>query len=254
MERELAKKGIVLRSQRTGSVNRLLSVLTEEGVIFVVSYGAAKGKKSVKAELCAEGTFFLYYNPVRKQYSLRDLALESDHETLRDELYRNYVSLFFCEVALKMNGGDGKGFLSLLSSALFLLEKKGIPPSNVLIQYIWNLIDLCGLRPDLSACPVCDRAYGEKEILGFSTQLTAPCCLNCATVKDDMLLPPGARRYLALTASMDVVRAVEVPLNPEARTRIKRYLLRYAALLSGGKLRTLEGGILQQMETNDLLK
>lgn len=85
MDRNTSTKAIVLNSRRSGDCDRRLSLLSEDlGLIEVTSYGARKGRKSGMAEICAEGTFFLYFNPVRQQYSLKDLLLESAHETLRD--------------------------------------------------------------------------------------------------------------------------------------------------------------------------
>ena len=246
VERNITTMGIVLSSQRSGGLNRKLRILTVDyGIVEVVSYGAQKSQKAVKAELCTDGNFFLYFNPVKKTYALSDVQVLSLHESLRQDLALNYASLFFCEMVLKTNGGDYGLVYSLLSKALDLLEDSTKERNQVLIQFIWKLIDICGLKSDLSCCPLCDHPYEKDEILGFSFPLTAPCCINCATVKDDFLLTPGARRYLALTSTMDYQTAVDVPLSPIAQRRIKLYLLRYASIICGGSLKTLEGSILQ---------
>jgi len=247
MERNVTTEGIVLSSMRSGTVDRTLKVLTTAfGIIDVKNYGARKANKSVKAEVSTDGVFYLYNNPVKKTYTLTDLAVRSMHESLRQNLWSTYASLFFSEFVQKTNGGDYLETYRMLSSALDALEDPTANHEQCLIQFIWQMLEILGMRPDLERCPVCDSTYGEKEILGFSWQLTAPCCMKCATVKDDMLLPPGSRRYLSVTASMPFGTAVHVDLNPATRERIKRYMLRYAVLVAGS-FKTLEGTILQTM-------
>ena len=227
MERNIATKAIVLSSERSGNADRRFRLLSEDlGIIYVTSFGARKSNKAVKVGFLADGTFFLYHNPVA-----------------------NYTAMCFCELLIRTNGGDQKATYRLLKASLTALETPVVSKSQVLIQFIWNLIDVLGMRPDLSCCPSCGRSYEENEILGFSYPLTAPCCQSCATVDTSMLLPPGARRYLAFTCSMSFGQAVTVALSPAARLRIKRYLFRYVSMILGGRpLKTLEGSILQSMD------
>ncbi|MFA6775537.1 MAG: DNA repair protein RecO [Sphaerochaetaceae bacterium] len=247
MERNVTTEGIVLSSIRSGSVDRTLRILSKDlGLIDVRNYGAQKANKSVKAEVSTDGVFYLYNNPVKKSYTLTDVAPRTMHEGLRQDLAANYASLFFSEFVVRTNGGDYGETYRLLSEALDALEDPSVDKAQCVIQFVWTMIGILGLRPDLERCPVCDALYGEKEIIGFSWQLTAPCCLKCATVKDDMLLPPGSRRYLSVTAAMPFGSAVHVNLNPGTRERIKRYVLRYAVLVAGD-LKTLEDSVLQTM-------
>ena len=46
-------------------------------------------------------------------------------------------------------------------------------------------------------------------------------------------------------SGMDFVSAVYVELSENATVRIKNYLLRYAMVISEGRLKTLAGGVLQ---------
>lgn len=248
MEREIVTKGIVLETKRSGAANRFLRILTvDNGIVGVLSYGAQKGLKATKAEIGTDGTYYLYYNPVKKTYSLEDLDLIKDHTRLREDLNLNYCSLFFCELMLRTEGGDSASCYALLHDAFNLLESSAHDPSLVLIQFVWSLARILGVRDSLQECPLCGKTYEEKEILGFSFDLTAPCCMNCATVQDEMVLTSGMRRYLAYTGSMDFVQAVAVPLNPGQKQRLKRWMLRYASLVAQGHLRTLDDPILQNM-------
>lgn len=250
MERNITTKAIVLSSQRFGNADRALRLLSEDlGIIFVTSYGARKSNKALQAGLLTEGTFYLYHNPVKHQYALSDLEVTADHASILEDLDASYTAMCFCELLIRTNGGDQQLTYTLLRASLLALENPVISKSQILIQFIWNLIEILGMRPDLTCCPSCGRHYEDKEILGFSYPLTAPCCQSCATVDAGMQLPPGARRYLHYTSSMSFGQAVTVTLSANAKLRIKRYLFRYVTLILGGRpLKTLEGSILQTMD------
>lgn len=246
MERNVSSLAIVVHSQRYGQLHRKLKLLTVDfGLIDVVSYGARKSVKAVKAEVFVDGQFFLYYNPVKKSYTLSDIQVIATHDEIRADLGSTYAALFFCEMIMKTHGGDSLQQYDLMSKALDMLVSHRTLANQILIQFVWKLIAICGLQSGLERCPICDRLYGSTEILSFNAQLSAPCCNDCATLDSAMMLPPGARRYLAVTASMDFVSAVFVALSDTATLRIKNYLLRYAAIISGGALKTLNGGLLQ---------
>ncbi len=96
MERNVSSLAIVLHSQRYGQLNRRLKLLTVDfGIIDVLSYGAQKSLKSVKAEVFTDGQFFLYYNPVKKDYTLKDVTVLATHDELRESLHPTYAALFF---------------------------------------------------------------------------------------------------------------------------------------------------------------
>lgn len=245
MERNVSSLAIVLHSQRYGQLNRRLKLLTVDfGIIDVLSYGAQKSLKSVKAEVFTDGQFFLYYNPVKKDYTLKDVTVLATHDELRESLHPTYAALFFCELLLQVHGGESTDEYRLLSQALDHLSSMPEKTDLVIIQFVHQLSDLVGLRADYSRCPLCDRPYGRDEMVSFSSTLLAHCCEACASLDADLLLPPGARRYLEVTSSMDFEQSLLVPLSDAATLRIKRYLLRYAQMIGQRMLKTLSSPIL----------
>ncbi len=250
MNRNIVTKGIILSNERSGNSDRRFRLLSEElGIIHVANYGARKVLGGTKIGLLCDGLFYLYFNPVKNSYTLQDVDVQSNHAPILEDLEASYAAMCFCELLLRSSGGDQKAVYALLRGSLIAMEKPLLSKSQILIQFIWNLIDVWGMRPDLRSCPLCGRTYDEKEILGFSYPVTAPCCHSCATVDGVMLLPPGARRYLSYTSSISFGEAVTVMLSPNARLRIKRYLFGYVSLILGGRgLKTLEGSILLNMD------
>ncbi len=244
MERNITTLAVVLQSRRWGELHRKVTLLTPElGIIDVLVYGARKGRQAGKTERFLTGRFFLYYNPVRQEYSLVDVEPLTSHEALGEDIRRIWAASFCVELAIRTGGGESLLMFLLLTQALDLLSD-GTIVDRVLIQYVWKLLHIAGNAADLDSCPVCDRTYEPTEILGFSMSLLAPCCRGCAGESDEMILPPGARRYLALTEKMEIADAVSVELSEAAQQRIKTYMLRYASLFAGGGLKTLSAGVL----------
>ncbi len=245
MERNITTLGIVLHSQRWGQANRRLKVLSVDlGIIDVVSYGAQKSHKAVKAEVFCDGHFFLYHNPVKGDYTLKDLKSIAGHEELREDLALNYTGLFFCEILLKVHGAESGREYALLSKALDLLTFAAERRALILIQYIHRLSDVLGIRVSLDRCPCCDRLYDTDEIVYFSSVFGSQCCEQCANLERTLILPPGARRYLTVTMAMEFEEAVGVDLNEAALKRIKAYMLGYAQYFCPSQLATLASGLL----------
>lgn len=244
MERNITTLAVVLQSRRCGELHRKVSLLTPElGILDVLVYGARKGRQAGKIERFLTGKFFLYYNPVRQEYSLVDVEPLAPHDALGEDIRCVWAASFCVELAMRTVGGESLQMFLLLSQALDLLESGAII-DRVLIQYVWKLLHIAGNAADLACCPVCDRAYDPTEVLGFNMSLLAPCCHSCAGEGDEMILPPGARRYLSLTEGLELEEAVAVELSEAAQQRIKSYMLRYASLFAGGGLKTLAAGVL----------
>lgn len=242
MDRDLTASGIVLQTRRMGEMHRRLSLLCPDlGIIDVIAYGARKGKRAVGAQLFSCSTFFLYHNPVRKEYTLKDALTVAPHDGVRSRLDSMWAASFWSELCTRTAGGDWDEIFHLLSDCLDVMDDDPSCAERATIQFVWHLLHVAGIVPDLSRCPVCDRVYGDGEILGFSSSLLSPCSRENGDI-GDLLLPPGARRYLIQTAGLSAREAVAVQLTDVTVMRIRRYMIRYAQLFAGGRLRTVESG------------
>jgi DNA repair protein RecO (recombination protein O) len=249
MERNLTVSAVVLRSRRWGDLHRMVTLACAElGIIDALAYGARKGKLAGRIDLFLVGVFFLYHNPVRGDYTIVDVDPKVGSEHIRADLRWMYIASFMAELVLKMHGGDSQVLFDLVSRSFALLDTQETGTADtILIQFIWRLIEITGLAPDLVACPLCEKPYGAEEALSFNTAMHAPCCAACADVdvtNGEMGLGPGARRYLLYTAGMVLDDAVGVQLSATATDRIRIYMLRYASIIAGGALKTLGGSLL----------
>ena len=92
-------------------------------------------------------------------------------------------------------------------------------------------------------CPVCQRAFREDEILGFSDTEGVAVCSECDTMSGSLILPPNARRFIQRTLSLSLKDSMDLHTSAEQRHRIFRYMLRSLSLSFPGKLESLEHGI-----------
>ena len=241
MERNVTSRAIVLHSRKQSQMNRRLTLLTVDfGLIEAISYGSAKSMRAPKANVFTNATVYLYYNPVRDHYTLKDVAVIESNEHLRSDITLTYRGLFMAELIMKTHGGESALEYELLGQGLTLL-KSGVA-DRVLIQFVLRFAQILGVHTDYETCPVCSRRYRDDEMLGFAADLLSPCCSECGST--DLFLPPGARRYVKLTSTLDYLESLNVPLSGAATARIKGYALSYARLLAQMPLKTLQSGLL----------
>lgn len=250
MERNLRIDAIVLTNRRWGELHRRVTLLSSElGIFDAIVYGARKGKLAGGIEPCTIGTFFLYHNPAKGAYSITDIEPLEQRGTVRTDLIRLYTAHALVEMAMQMHGGDFSALYRVMGSFIMLLDEPEVDPKYVLIHYIWKFIGIMGLDPDLHACPICATVYGEEESLSFNTGLHTPCCFRCGDVDTEgfeLVLGPGARRYLLFTRDLSESDSVSVAMSETATIRMVRYMIRYVTNILGYPLRSLSGGILME--------
>ncbi|MDC7245454.1 MAG: DNA repair protein RecO [Sphaerochaetaceae bacterium] len=244
MERNVESDVIVLTSRKWGSLHRRVTMLSKElGVFDAIVYGAQKGKLSGACESFTRGKAYLYYQSVRKEYSLKDMAIESSSEILRGDLVRLYSAHAMVEIVMKMHGGDYEKLFDLLESSLAFVDERSFDPTLVLIQFMWSVISVTGFESDLHICPVCGHQYEESEIVSFNPSLHSICCSTCSPRLPEfsrLYLHPGMRRYFLFTSSLPAIEAVKVEVSEKAKRRILHYLIDYIHNILGYSLKSLQ--------------
>ena len=243
MDRSIKTQAIVIRTARYGELHKIVTLLSPDlGIVSAVVYGGRKGKRSALAPLFSLGEFQLYNNPVKKEYSIEEGVLSFVPTSIADDLESTYTASLMCELIMKMPSDDPEPAFELLKSALHHLETSRLeePHSKLaVIAFVWKLLQILGLAPDLEYCPNCDRRYEEDETLFFSSSILAPTCRDCSD-SEGLVLPPGARRYLRYTQGMEYENAVEVKMNPAAEARIFSYMTKWIRLHVDSPIKTLE--------------
>jgi len=251
MERNLCLDAIVINTRRFGEMNRVITLLTNDpGIIEVIIYGGQKSRKAIKPPLFSKGTFYLFYNPVKSQYSLKDAIISTEIDLTGASYKTILTASYFCELINKTGKSDTDQFFSLLQESLIQLSNiedssQGIIKTNIiLIQFVWKLLSIAGIATDLTSCPICNEDYSPKQILYFNNSIISPCCLNCRD-NYDLILPPGARKYLNLTYYLSFKDSLSIPLTFITSNRIRKYMIRYTQIYTGGNFNTVKSGLLE---------
>lgn len=239
MERNICTQAIVLKTRKVGENHRNLVLLSADyGIIEIRAFHARNSKRAPKAFQFQRANFFLYYNPIKDEYVLKDIQLIDDHQKLREDYNSIIEASIMSELILKTGCEDMERVYTLFSKCLNFFEDDSIENNLIVIQFILRIIKEHGLFDEGEHCPICNRKYNEKEILRFTTTLNSPCCENCANLLD-MILPPGARKYLNTTLSISLEQALSYKLNEITSKRIKGYMIRWGSHIIGQPLKSV---------------
>ncbi|MGH4037874.1 MAG: DNA repair protein RecO [Sphaerochaeta sp.] len=243
MNRNVNVQAIVLKARKDGDSNRNLTLLSvDEGIIEIRAFRSRTSKSAPKAYQFQEGMFFLYYNPVNKQYSLKDVQLISPHDGIKQDYEAIISASIMVEFTIRTANDDMANTYQLLARALDFLDDSSFEKDVVVIQFLLRLIKEHGLIEDFKKCPVCGSIYKEKDILNFSQELNVACCSNCEKIPT-LILRPKARLYLSYTLGMSFEDALAVKLNESTRIRIKNYMITWATCIMNRPFNSLGSAI-----------
>ena len=164
MDRDSKGLAVVLRSERLRENDRLLTLLSVPlGLVSVVSYGARKSIRCVRAPLYTEGVFSLSLSRGNR-WSLKDIDVISTHECLLDDLERNMAAMLFSDMVI--TGKDARPELyALYTGALDLLEF--YDAESVVISFIVHFLALSGLGGTMRGARAASGPTGRMRCLAF---------------------------------------------------------------------------------------
>jgi DNA repair protein RecO (recombination protein O) len=179
-------EGIVLRTQKLGEADRIVTVLTRRtGRI----RAAAKGVRKTRSRFGARLEPFTHVD--LQLYERRSLDLVTQAETIRpygEALVADYprytAGTAMLETAEKLTSEEGEPALRqflLLVGGLRTLAERGHDPRLVLDAFLLRSLSVAGWAPALDECCRCGTRGGLR---GFAIAAGGAVCANCR--------PPGA--------------------------------------------------------------
>lgn len=239
MDRDAKGLAIVIRSSDIRDYDKLLTLFSPSmGLIDIVSYGARKSVKSVKAPLYTEGNFSLEKG--RRGWTLKDIDVISTHERILEDLDLRQSAMLFSDLVLLAKTAEPELY-ALYTSSIDALES--YPFEKVVSIFITLFLSIEGLSGDYLTCPSCGREFGNDEVLGFRPDMSVAVCHDCDTLSMSLILPPNARLYLRRVQESGLDKALDFAISPEQEHRIFRYLLRCLLVSFPHRLKSLEFGI-----------
>lgn len=239
VERNIETEGIVINVCRFGEMDKLITLFTPQfGAINVVIFGGRKGKQSSLVSLFSYGLFKLYFNPVKKKYSLIDANCTFVAEKIKSDLYSTYTASCFCEMLLTAPTDEPDKMYRIIIQAINILENNTALYKKILVDFSWKYLQINGIASTLTVCPNCERQLATDEFMLFSTSLLTPVCKDCANT-DRLVLTPGCRRYLLYTMDMSLPNAFDVKIFEKTENLLLKFLTDWILQFTQKKIKSL---------------
>ena len=230
-------RGIVIRETGYRESDRLLKILSSEGLITAYAKAASniKSKKfSATAQFCYSD-FLLFQGG--DMYIVKEASEKEVFFELRQDVEKLAVALYFCELldSVVPESSDTDEILRLFLNCLYFLCKsdKGIDMIKAIFEL--RLMCLIGFMPNVSQCCECGRE--ECSSVRFDIYGGAICCENCANAfigKSNLLTLSGLSvvrhivysdfsKLFNFTASEETLRMVSDITEQYAEVRAERH-------------------------------
>ncbi len=247
MRRNIVTETIVLKNYRIGEIHKGVVMLSPEiGVFHTIAHGAYKGKSRMAGitDPFCRSLSYLYYNPVKNSYSLRDIDGKDYFEGLRNDLGKFYTSSLWAEIILKSFGGGGDYFslFRLFNSALSELDRASSQLLDYIrIQFLSRYISLTGFRADTDECGICGRQIKSTEDSHFYNRDSVFICGSCADPAS-LRLSPGGKQYLLHTGKQNFSDSIKIGMGEETTEALKNILMEMIQAIVETPLNTLGQG------------
>jgi len=244
MERDVQTQAIVTSVRNFGELHKSVTLFTPQfGLINAIIFGGRKGKKTALAPLFSFGTFQLYFNPIKDEYSLIEEECQFTAFNISKDIQATYTASYICEILNTITTDDNNQTYLLATKALELLDKNIENHRKILIDFTWKILQINGVGTNLTTCPSCDRMLDSNDTLLFSSSMLTPVCGKCSD-SDEVTLTPGARKYLSYTFDKTFEDAYEVQLLEGATERLTHILTKWISLFCQKPLKTVKSGLL----------
>ncbi len=220
---------IVLKTYQVGEMHKGVMLLTpDNGIISAIAHGAKKIKnrfRSSTEQFCIS-KYYLYYNPVKKDYKITDIEPYKSFDKIRKSLSKFYTASLWVEIILRSFGGgeNNSSVFNLLYESLNIIDN--IPEEKVpyvSIQFIWRFIYLSGHNPALDTCADCGKTLVNNEPMFLPYNANMFYCAGCSK-ESGLILSPGSRMYLLNTITKTLNTAVKITLDNESISGLKEIL------------------------------
>ena len=256
-ERNLVYDALVLRAKDVPSGSRVVTFLSAEaGILDAFVFGGPKSKLRSAASPWSSGRVFLYHDPLRDYLKVSDFEVAEAFSGLRDGLRRIMSASLVGELLIKTSGGGGDfpEVLGIARDTLAALET--LPEGRTdypLLLFIWRLVGVIGLLPDLGACVLCERELGPAEPRLWLRNEGGFACPRCRPETGGLgprdggfaeapRLSAGALRWLERAESLPFAQAFEVGLDGASLAGLRRLAFALALEAADGPLETLRSG------------
>ncbi len=160
-------KGLVIKEQTIKESDKLITILTERGIIraFVSNAKRLKSKNLSSTGLMCYSEFTIYKS--KDKYIINDSNIIEPFFNLRKDITKLSLVQYFCELAAAVSRGEEstKELLKLVLNAIYILLKCSESTDIIKIKAIVEIRLMCisGFMPDLICCKNCNK-YEDEHV------------------------------------------------------------------------------------------
>lgn len=202
---KISTDGIVIWELKTGEADRVVTILTDNGVLTAYARGSLRPNNKLTSPTAMLGFSNFELRSGKNMYNIEEALSIRRFLSLASDAKRYALAVYFCELLkllapIEDNAGD---FMSLILNSLFLLNegKKEI----LLIKTVFELrvMTLAGYMPDLLSCADCGAHDANPGSFDISNGIwyCEKCAVNWGEQKNISLPVLSAMRHIIYSDS-----------------------------------------------------
>lgn len=268
--RSLNTEALVLSVSPFADDHRNVLLLTPQelgcALVPATLFGGARSKLRGMVAAYQSGRIWLYSNPIKNSNKITDFSVSSYRMELRESLVRSWCAAVCSEVTIKTCGTVEWRLVNAFLDGLCVSDDEGC--KRGLLRFLWRLLRLSGIAPDIFRCGSCSAALAAATSAGVDTSdditnaelngatqngteaaaVYSPAedacfCTSCRCYDDaPFQISVEALRYLHAVTEKAPGYSRHLPLSPAAYGALKRFLFFLTEKMIGGQLNTFQAG------------
>ncbi|UTC66936.1 MULTISPECIES: DNA repair protein RecO [unclassified Treponema] len=260
--RSWSSEALVLSLKTFGEGHRnalLLLPDTEHSckLIDAAVFGGPKSKLRSMVIPYHTGEVWIYSNPIKNSNKISDFKVSDYRIGLSDNLTRIWCAAFAAELAVKLKGNIDWQIINSFLTGLAVSSENEC--RKALLRFLWRVISLSGLAPDMEHCCRCgvrtsgaesktdalttnaeDFSYSVKN--SFFVPHEDSCVCEVCLDKHEPAFPLSGESLLYLFAVQNLIPKISRGLNlsEQAYAELKDFLFYLIRLAAGSNFKTLE--------------
>lgn len=135
-------------------------------------FGGARSKLRGMVAAYQSGRIWLYSNPIKNSNKITDFSVSAYRMELRESLVRSWCAAVCSEVTIKTCGTVEWRLVNAFLDGLCISDDEGC--KRGLLRFLWRLLRLSGIAPDIFRCGSC----GTALTAAFPVELAASHALD----------------------------------------------------------------------------
>lgn len=248
-DRNQSFDALFLRARDSPAGDRIVSMLTAEaGILDAFVFGGSRSSLRSSASPFVYAKVFTYEDPVRHYRKLSDLSIIESFSGIRQSYPKLWSANVISELIIKTSGCGGEygEVLDLSLQALRILDSEDDGKADMaLLSFLWKILAIMGLQPNLDYCAICGRrlVLHESESsaptgMQYSTAHDGFVCDSCA---EDGLpsIDPGVLRCLRDFSRTSIAECATLSPDDASLSSLKGVIFYLSQKAAEGSLLTL---------------